>query len=100
MSDDEPRFDGRVALVTGAARGLGRAYVALLAARGARVLVNDIDDDAARVTASELGVAVVVADVSTEAGARSVIEQAGPVDVVVANAGVSWHRVLRRDDHA
>lgn len=92
MIDDEPRFDGRGALVTGAARGLGRAYAELLAARGARVILSDIDDDAVLATAAELGQTAITADVSTEAGARSVIEQAGPIDVLVANAGVSWHR--------
>jgi len=89
---DEPRFDGRTALVTGAGRGLGRAYAELLSALGAQVVLNDIDEDAARSAASELGLAVAIADVSTEAGARSVIEQSGTVDVVIANAGVSWHR--------
>jgi len=92
MSDDEPRFDGRVVLVTGGARGLGRAYAELLAARGARVIVNDIDRDAASAAAAELDATFVVADVSTEAGARSVVEETGPIDAVIANAGVSWHR--------
>ena len=89
---DEPGFHGRVALVTGAGRGLGRAYAAFMAERGARVVVNDIDHEVATVTATELGVAVSVGDVSTEDGARSVIEQLGPIDIVIANAGVSWHR--------
>ena len=91
-ANDEPRFDGRTALVTGAARGLGRAYAELLAARGAHVVVNDIDGDAAHATAGELGVAVAAGDVSTDAGARAVVAEAGAVDIVVANAGVSWHR--------
>jgi NAD(P)-dependent dehydrogenase (short-subunit alcohol dehydrogenase family) len=63
-----------------------------LAARGARVVVNDIDGDEARSTAAELGAAVAGGDVSTEAGARSVLDVAGHVDIVIANAGVSWHR--------
>jgi NAD(P)-dependent dehydrogenase (short-subunit alcohol dehydrogenase family) len=94
MSDapDEPRFDGRRALITGAARGLGRAYAELLVARGADVVVNDIDGEAAIATAGELGVAVAVGDVSTDAGALAVAREVGAVDIVIANAGVSWHR--------
>jgi len=91
---DEPRFDGRGVLVTGAARGLGREYAAFMAERGARVVVNDIDADAAHTAGTELGVAVAVGDVSTEDGARSVADRAAPLDVVIANAGVSWHRAF------
>jgi len=91
---DEPRFDGRAVLVTGAARGLGRAYAAFMAERGARVVINDIDAKAAVEAGRELGVAIAVGDVSTEAGARTVVESAGSLDVVIANAGVSWHRAF------
>jgi NAD(P)-dependent dehydrogenase (short-subunit alcohol dehydrogenase family) len=93
----EVELNGRVAIVTGAARGLGRAYALELAARGAAVLVNDLPGGAAGEVAAEVAAAGGTAatsenDVSTAAGGAAIVadavEKLGGVDVVVNNAGV------------
>src|SRR4051794_5074203 len=86
-------LDGKVALVTGAARGIGAAIATRLAADGARVAVCDLDEGAAKATAATLPGAIAVAlDVSDdEAVARcvdAVVEALGPVDILVNNAGI------------
>src|SRR5918999_2114863 len=85
------RLEGRIALVTGGASGIGAATARRLAAEGARVAVADIDEAGARDVAGEVDGVAVRMDVADAASARagvSAVEQAlGPLGVLVNNAG-------------
>jgi 2-hydroxycyclohexanecarboxyl-CoA dehydrogenase len=85
------RFEGKTALVTGGASGIGAATARLLAAEGARVGIGDVNEDGARELAGELdghGCKLDVTDTaSVRAGVAAIEGALGPVDVLVNNAG-------------
>jgi 3-hydroxyacyl-CoA dehydrogenase/3a,7a,12a-trihydroxy-5b-cholest-24-enoyl-CoA hydratase len=110
------RFEGKVALVTGAGRGLGRAHALMLASRGAKVLVNDLgtggageghDASPAQAVVDEIRAAGGQAQVNGESvveGGRIVeaaLDHFGRLDIVVNNAGflrdVAFHKMTARD---
>ena len=86
-------LDGKVAIVTGSARGIGRATAELLSSQGAKVVINDLDADVAQQTASEIGgeTAVFGGDLTKgdapEKLVQTAIDSFGQLDIVVNNAG-------------
>ena len=86
------RLAGKVAVVTGAGRGLGAAIATRFAQEGARVLLADLDEETVRATASSLGQRSLRVDVSRRDEVERMIataaELVGPVDILVNNAGI------------
>lgn len=94
---------GKVAVVTGSGRGLGRAYAVALAQAGARVVVNDVDESSAeevvgKITSAGGDAVAVVAPVGPTETAEALVDKArsafGRIDIVVTNAGVLRDKVL------
>ena len=87
------RLDGKTALVTGAARGLGAKIAERFSEEGADVIINDLSLSAAEATAKRLGGRAVAADVSDPDSVRamfeSVAEMTDRIDILVNNAGIS-----------
>jgi NAD(P)-dependent dehydrogenase (short-subunit alcohol dehydrogenase family) len=87
------RFEGKGVVVTGAGHGIGRAIAIRMAAGGARVVVNDLDGEAAKAVAQEVGGLAVPGDAAAEAGAVALVGTArghlGAIDIYFANAGIN-----------
>ena len=98
------RLAGKVALVTGGGAGIGKAICLRFASEGARVVVSDLNEEAARAVASEIGANAIAdrTDTSDEAQVKAAIDRAvqdlGGIDVLVNNAGVAggvdWNRTI------
>jgi 3-oxoacyl-[acyl-carrier protein] reductase len=96
-SDGFASLEGKTALVTGASKGIGRAIAEELARAGATVVIGyRSGQDEAEELASAIGGRAVQADVSSPAEARRLVEEAGDVDVLVNNAGLTRDGVLAR----
>jgi 3-oxoacyl-[acyl-carrier protein] reductase len=95
-------LDGKTAIITGSARGIGRATAELFSAEGAQVTINDIDGDIAEQAASEItGETVAVAGDLTKPGAcdevvQKTVDAFGKVDILVNNAGYTWDGVVHK----
>ena len=99
------QLDGKVALVTGSGRGIGRALALKLSGDGASVVVNDLDDAPAAETVAEIvkrgGKAVacngsVVADGFSDRFVKTAMDSFGGVDIIVNNAGYTWDNVIQK----
>ena len=84
------RLEGKTAVVTGGAQGIGFEGAKLFAAEGARVIIADINAEKGEKAAAEIGATFVKCDVSKAADVENVIKVAGTVDVLYNNAGIFW----------
>lgn len=99
------KLDGRVALVSGSGRGIGRAIAEKLAVEGARVVVNDLDPGPAKETVAAIeaagGAAIacpgsVTDDDFAERFVQAGVDEFGGLDIVVNNAGYTWDSVVQK----
>ena len=95
-------LDGKAAIVTGSARGIGRATAELLAEHGAQVLINDLDGDVAEQASGEIAgeTTAFAGDLTKEGVPDRLVETAvdafGKLDIVVNNAGYTWDAPLHK----
>lgn len=89
-------LEGKSAIVTGSARGIGRATAEMLAAAGANVLINDLDADVAEQTSNEIegNTIAIGGDITAEGSPAAIVKKAvdefGQLDILINNAGYTW----------
>ena len=95
------KIEGKLAIVTGGASGLGGACSRMIAAAGARVLIVDVNQDAGQALAAEIGGQVTASDITDAAAMQNVIAQAGTVHVLINCAGIGMsQRVIGKEGPA
>ncbi|HEY1584662.1 MAG TPA: SDR family NAD(P)-dependent oxidoreductase, partial [Polyangia bacterium] len=100
-------LDGKSAIVTGSARGIGRATAELLVSQGAQCLINDLDGDVAEQASSEISgeTAVYAGDLTKPGAADELVQKAvdsfGKIDIIVNNAGYTLDAPVHKmsDEH-
>ena len=99
------KLNGKVALVTGAGRGIGRAIALKLANEGARVVVNDLDEAPGAETVADIAASggeacvvngSVVAPGFAERFVQTAVDRFGGIDIIVNNAGFTWDSVIQK----
>lgn len=99
------KLEGKVAIVSGSGRGIGKAIALKFASEGARVVVNDLDPDACAAAVAEVvaagGQAVGCPGSVTEAGfpdrfVKTALDRFGGLDIIVNNAGYTWDNVIQK----
>ena len=93
-------LDGKCALITGAGRGIGRAIATRLSAAGAAVMVNDLEENAARESAALARGEYLAGDVTApdfpQRLVDATLERLGGLDIIVNNAGYTWDSVIQK----
>lgn len=89
-------LEGLTCLVTGGSRGIGKGIAAFLKNKGANIVISGTNESALKQVADELGACYVVANLSEATGVEKLIAEAGDIDVLVNNAGITKDGLFQR----